>query len=41
MTSTSISLGRSLVTSDKAMYYKPHSLAVGGVRNNGHKSKKT
>jgi len=37
-------LGRTLFSSDKAMYYKPHSLAaggVGGVRNSGHKSKKT
>jgi len=42
--SSSVTLGRSLVTSDKAMYYKPHSLAaggVGGVRKSGHKSKKT
>ena len=37
-------LMRSLFTNNAQAYYKPHSLAaggVGGVRNSGHKSKKT
>jgi hypothetical protein len=37
-------LGRTLFTNNAQVYYKPHSLAaggVGGVRNSGHKAKKT